>query len=964
MGLTQSHSNSLEMPRWLAGRRCLLSAILLLCSSLSTAQDESPAELPQVKHLAAALADEGSRDDTLLTLLAVANLLQYGSQADSLRVAELEGRFRDERAWLDRLSARFLEVPLRPSLLDPAAWFVTRELDQHNLSAGTLVSPLGPDDGSMLRQLFDRGDERLAATLLPEMLPRVERQAPALWGSLLAQLPVDPTLSALVTALNADWFDPWLAAEPPAPAAEGAVTDVVDTEIGSLRAIAGAAVTSGPPDALRLKRLRYSLLLGVPPQPEPDSADAAYLLALADAVDGLYRREYLAFTEALLWVASDLLLAESAAAEQRSRIPPLLADLLPAFSDAYAAEFSEIDPRINSSLAAVFDVMQYLQSATIEPSRVASLRGDVANVVAELVLLIPDMDYYFEQPVRERISEEIDICISIVADHDSEGRSKLSRDQFERCLESLVTMANEQVTRAELAGDPDGPFGTEQLRRELMLTPWQRVNYVLGYLHDQHPTGCELPAEPLPNPLEWSSLANLIVWFAEQSPVYFQTPQNEARIVDMRQRGMQLLQSWVQQVDCISGAGNGLNDPLTRGLADYRQALDDLVAALREADLEFRAARLKPGADVVLHGDASQRTAFRSEELLIGPCDSSRSCEMNGLLETTRALIGLFPDPYLLADQAGLGEVEICYDNMQWVNRRSEPVRADDPHVANYFGQLSFDLLGRYRENGAITNVFGFNFVSPSEYHYLFGPASKEVLDDSCPTEWIGSRIVTPLGSKHGVRIVPDRLTYLAAARTLPSQAIGANWSRNEEWRDSFITGLDVTPYEYPLDVSIGDRVNQHLQALYQAEQSTLYSALFQPDSRAAGSVEGTLFERLQELHVRKALLRSYMNLFYPQFMVDSSEIRGFLEGQESLLDRAMLRRFRAANVAMSSINQSGLERLDRFQALWGRQPEAVRRSGTNAISVAHAITRLNSLYLDFFAAPARERQAPSGISF
>ena len=124
------------------------------------------------------------------------------------------------------------------------------------------------------------------------------------------------------------------------------------------------------------------------------------------------------------------------------------------------------------------------------------------------------------------------------------------------------------------------------------------------------------------------------------------------------------------------------------------------------------------------------------------------------------------------------------------------------------------------------------------------------------------------------------------------------------------------------------------------------------------------MFERLQELNARKALLRGYMNLFYPQFMVDSSEIRGSLEGQESLLDRAMLRRFREANVAISSINQSGLERLERFQALWGRQPEAVRRSGTNAISVAHAITRLNSLYLDFFAAPPRERQAPSAISF
>jgi hypothetical protein len=585
-------------------------------------------------------------------------------------------------------------------------------------------------------------------------------------------------------------------------------------------------------------------------------------------------------------------------------------------------------------------------------------------VIAELVLLIPDMNYYFEQPVRERISEEIDVCISIVADRDEDGRSTLSREQFEGCLESLVGMARDQVSRAELAGDPDGPFGREQLRRELMLTPWQRINYVLGYLNDQHPTGCQMPAQPLPNPLEWSSLATLVVWFARQSPIYFQTPQNEDRIVGMRRQGMELLEAWAQQVDCISAAGSGLNDPISRGLADYRRQLDQLVGSLREAELAFRTERLKPGADVVLHGDANQRTAFRSEDLLIGPCDGTRICEMAGNLETTRALIGLFPDPYLIADQTGLGAVEICYDNVQWVERRSAPVRADDPHVANYYGRLSFELLGRYRESGETRDVFGFNFVSSTEHHYLFAAANEEVLGDSCPMEWVGSRIVTPLGSQQRFRVVPDRLTYLAAARTLPSRLISTNWSRNEEWRDSFVTGLGVTAYEYPPDLSINDRVNQHLQAMYKAEQASLYNDLFRAAVRSGVSGEDSLSDRMEDLNAGKTLLRSYMNLFYPQFMVDSSEIRGLLEGQHSLLDRSVLRRFREANVAVSSINETGLLRLERFQALWGRQPEVVRRSGTNAISVAHAITRLNSLYIEFFAAPPRDEGAQSVVTF
>lgn len=975
MGVRFFYSKFRASPRLVSIWVPLSALTLLLCcgpikaqeATQEAAQEAVLAELPGTRHLAAALADESSRSDTLLTLAAVAHLLQYGSQADASRVVELEARFRDDRAWLDRLAGRFVAVPMRPPLLDPAAWFLARELDQQSLSPDSLVSPMGPDSESLLRQLFDRSDERLAATLLPEYLPRVEILSTALWGQLLAQLAADPVLAALVRALNADWFDPWIAAEPPAPVAAVEADEAYDSVaegINDLQAIAGTAMTVGPPDALRLKRLRFNLLMSLPDLNEPGAADAGYLLGLASAIDGLYRREYLAFTEILLWVSSGLLMTEIVEEEARSRIPGVLAQLLPGLSNAYAGGFSEVDPRINVSLATVFDAMQYLQSTALDPARLASLRRETADVIAELVLLIPDMNYYFEQPVRERISEEIDVCISIVADRDEEGRSTLSREQFEGCLESLVGMARDQVSRAELAGDPDGPFGREQLRRELMLTPWQRINYVLGYLNDQHPTGCQMPAQPLPNPLEWSSLATLVVWFAKQSPVYFQTPQNEDRIVGMRRQGMELLEAWAQQVDCISAAGSGLNDPVSRGLAEYRWQLDQLVGSLREAELAFRTERLKPGADVVLHGDANQRTAFRSEELLIGPCDSARICEMAGNLETTRALIGLFPDPYLIADQTGLGEVEICYDNVQWVERRSEPVRADDPHVANYHGRLSFDLLGRYRDSGETRDVFGFNFVSSTEHHYLFAAANEEVLGDSCPTEWVGSRIVTPLGSKQAIRIVPDRLTYLAAARTLPSQLIGTNWSRNEEWRDSFVTGLGVTAYEYPPDLSINDRVNQHLQAMYKAEQASLYNDLFRPGARSGVSGEDSLFDRMEDLNASKTLLRSYMNLFYPQFMVDSSEIRGLLEGQHSLLDRSVLRRFREANVAVSSINETGLLRLERFQALWGRQPEAVRRSGTNAISVAHAITRLNSLYIEFFAAPPRDEGAQSVVTF
>ena len=973
-------------------------------------------DLPDAGHLAAALSDQDSRTDTLMTMIAVAHLLDYGVSANLDEIDALTARFRDERAWLDRLAGNYLDLPIRGSQLDPAAWFVLLELDQHQVVPGLAVSPLGPAYSSLMRQLFDHSDERLSAAVLPELLQRIEIRSMPLWRNLLEAVLVNEALLAVVAGLNEDWFEPWIAVEPPAYADLEIATGVVDKALAALWALAGSTVMSGPPDALGLKLLRFNLLTTLHELDALQWKDAQYLLVLASAVDGLNENRYLAFTESLLWVVSNLLIPQQQLVEPaidplfeplfeplfdlrsqprlptptepglvteavtvselemvpdleteaeivvpealpRSRIPRFLSELLPRLSNAFAGEFSEVDPRINANLAVVFDVVQYLQSGQPEQDRLVSLRRDVGDAIAQLVLLIPEMDYYFDQPVRQRIAQEISTCNGIAAKAGQQGAASLSREQFDGCLQSLVELSEDLVNREELAGDPDGPFGDEQLRRELRMPPWQRINFSLGYLREHFPTGCEAPDQPIPNPLEWSSLATIITWLARQAPVYFQTPENEALLMRMRKQGVEMLQSMAQQVDCISGTGSGIHDPVTRSLADYRVALNKLVAGIREAELEYRAERLKPGSDVVLHGDASQLTAYRTEELIINPCDPDLICEMSGPLEATRALVGLFPDTYLIADQTGLGSIEICYENMQWVNRRAEPVRPDDPHVANYFGQLSFDLVGRYQEKGKLSRVFGSNFVSPDEYHYLFAAATDEVLEDSCPTEWVGTTIITTLNKSSGIRVVPNRLTYLASARQRPSEIINANWSRGAEWRDWFVTGLGVTPREHDADEGMADHVNQHLQALYQAEQAALYASLLRPPSRRGWRRNTeTLFDLQEDLSVRKALARSYINLFYPGLMIDSDEIRGSLEGYDALLDTAVLRRFREANVAVASINQTGLARLEQFQAEWARQPDAVRRSGSLATGVAHAIIRLNTLYLDFFVLPAEDQ--------
>ena len=565
--------------------------LTLIIASTTWAQEAPLDELPGPRHLAAALCDTASRTDTLMTLMVAAHLLEDVALREIGDPASLAARFRDDRSWLDRLATRYPEVPMRSSALDASAWFLLRELDQHRLIPPPLVSPLGPAIRDLMRQVFDRTNERLAAAFLPELLMQMEPLAPALWHRMLLRAGEDEAFLEIVSALNADWFDPWLAAEPPAPTGQEAEGDPVAQAMQEFQVLAASAMREDPPDALSMKRLRFNLLMAIPGLASEQVRDATHLLRLVTAIDGLQDRQYLAFTETLLWVVADLLLAhmqpdmaqqqelsasdsalesgaadadqtggaegpgttegaeiaETADAEQAkpaaedqldessgndgepaaespadgllpaipsSALSRVLADLLPQLSNAFARDFADVDPRINASLAAAFDIVQNLQEGPPGRARFTLLLGELADAIAQFVLLTPDMNFYFDQPVRRRIAEEIDICTSIAAARDRDGHSTSSREQFDRCLASMADLSTSAVRSAELAGDPNGPFGAEQLQRELVLPPWQRINYALGYLHERNKAACAAPEEPLPNPLEWSALATALVWFA------------------------------------------------------------------------------------------------------------------------------------------------------------------------------------------------------------------------------------------------------------------------------------------------------------------------------------------------------------------------------------------------------------------------------------------------------------------
>lgn len=950
--------------RW-SGVLCFCLCVLLLSLSFNCTVQAQESELattpesveetvkprlPDSSQFVMQLATPALRNKALLDLATVANLLIRLDLEPLIEQSGMAQHFLDDRAWLQLLVDRYGWVVPHSAILDPAAWLVFEELQQHDIEDMAMVFPGRTPEAALAHQVFQRAGERLAAANLPFLLLEVEADAVQTWETFIALVSSEGLIDPAWKEVESSWFPDQQFLQTPASDVDAdALPMIVEDSLRDMSKLVSSTVTAGPPNASDLLQIRYALLSGMLQLDAESRARARDVLYLSSLIDGLQDGRYIDFSVGLLSVTSSLLGSQETASVTLALVEWLISEL-PDISVLHAVDFARVDPRLNTVMATAYDVLREIALAGEQTLDIRAARIKLADAVAQLALLIPDMAYYFDTPVRAKIIEEVDICISIAVGVSEEGFDSMTRSQFDACMASLLQLAEEETRLAELSGNMNGPFTAETLRRELSVTPWQRINYGIGYLHERYSSACQSPSRALPNPLEWAVLATTMAWFAESAPIYFQTPENESRLTSMRAIGEQIILGLAEQTACFSASGGGLNDPISRSMTDYELALRNLGAGVDSAEIDFRDQRLSPGADALLEGNALQATGYRPDNLVIQPCDQQAVCEMSGDLSTTRALIGLFPDEYLIAEQTGLGRIEICYRNMEWVQRRSELVRPDDENVANYFGYLGFDLMGRFVEKDQSTDIFGFRFISPQEHHYLFAQTSEEVLQDSCPVEWVGTRVVTPLREDRN-GIVPNRLTYLAASRKLPSRLLQNNWARGAEWRDWFVTGIGVSTLDLPPPPEISTRLDQHLQSLYQAEQTEIYQRLLIPNLKNSNGDNISLFTEMSQVSITKSLMRMQMMLFYPASLTESDAIRMSIAGGEGLLDGRMLRRFKEQNTALTTVNGIARQRLDELRVAWEKQAEVERRQGSISTSLMHALTRINILYREYFTA-------------
>lgn len=590
--------------------------------------------------------------------------------------------------------------------------------------------------------------------------------------------------------------------------------------------------------------------------------------------------------------------------------------------------------RIDIDLPVILALFEDAAAHLADPdARVVPALIELGDVYARLALFAPDMAFYLDQPVRSDVRQAIERC-----NPDPLLVGPLPRDVFERCLEKLVAVIDSGLDSEELVGGRQGPFAREFLRRELGLVSWQRAAYLDGHLAWMLDAPCQ-PPEWF-NVLEWSTLVEHLARWVEQRPVFFVATRWQQVLDGFGRRVREKSRMHADWIDCVTGQGRERRDPVVRLIERQERALDRIEQALEAADRDYYRRHTRTGADIALDGPADQVTGYRPESLVIGPCAGAETCGARVQLPASRALLGLFPNVYLLADQIGLGTIGLCYDNVRWVKRTMTPARGDRSNVANFHGRLAFDLVGDFRGEQQAETVFRRRLVDEQLRHYLFSEANPELLESACPHQHIGEPIASELGGKR-VALVPDRLTYFTSAPTTADAQLQANWTRGAEWRDWFVTGERIELLESTDGDHLELAVQAQLAALAVERERQLSAPLIRPARRDETDPAA---RAMAEVSASAAMLRRILEIHYPRVIRHDDDVRALVSGSESLISRDRVRMLRDGGVPTRQVPDIGQARLERLRDHWLSLPAELREQGQPAPELDFGHERLELL--------------------
>lgn len=736
-------------------------------------------------------------------------------------------------------------------------------------------------------------------------------RAPWFWKEFLDQLQREPELIPLIQPL----VEPWLPLPLNAPMAQwralddpaSETLDVVRTPMDwdqlmteTVDRLLDQALPGGQEMQASNRLLPYRAY--AQDRDHPD--DALRWMAIIAAVNQSAGGEYLPLLDSLWELANQSgSCRQSGSCEQLSTLLAQLEVLNDQILPALTA--------INTQWAGAYQQLKQLLREQQSADQAGQATGmDVATSVTDrsralidlrvvLDLGVTHLDRYLMLPLRQSITDDVSACYVIGQQPLPLPVEPITDGQYQRCIEAFRRWGADSAGQVELTGRNAGPYEIEHLNRELRLLPWQRINYWGGFAEYTLATDCALPIDQIVNPLEWSMAVRSLVWFATQWPHFATSGSVQEAVAVLRSKGLDLLRYAAALRACRDASGQ---DTAARLIDQYRQEVAQLSTAIEHSTQAFRARVLREQSDVQLAAGAVQSTDYRPTELTIGPCDESRSCGMTRQLPSTRALFGLFPAELLVAHQIQLGTLSICYDEVEWVDRRAVVPDNGYKAMANYHGTLSYKLVGRY--DGISEPVFEMPVQSHREYEYLFGANTEEVLSESCPISLFDTQVTSQLPEDR-FNLVPRRLTFLTTARMAPSDIFSEHWADGDEWRDWFDTD-EIS--QMPVNEPLREQIDARLAELYAQWNSDLYAQLL-GNVEAGENGKGSLSDVLMRLQIYKSALHTYLRLFDPVSFDAEQILAALLTGDQGLPDRRVVLSMQNADRPVTDLVDLAIER-------------------------------------------------------
>ena len=522
--------------------------------------------------------------------------------------------------------------------------------------------------------------------------------------------------------------------------------------------------------------------------------------------------------------------------------------------------------------------------------------SDLNQQIFKQLTGISNPSAYFNHPLRQTIQENLEVCLNLSVKQPPEPPEPIDNNQFISCLNDFVLWGTISAQSADLASNLIRLDNVGSINRALDLPSVQIINNLTMQAAGE--VECQQQLTPRSNAVEWLLAAETVSWFHDRWPALMADSSHQSLLLSLLNHGQQIH----QYPDCLNQA-----KPLNKQLQLLTSKWEKLKAEINNQVKAYTQTELTAGNDIDLFRSTDQQTQFIPSEMVIKACDVTTACGAFESFSPSVELLSLFPNHLRLAEQFGLGKLSICYDQVQWVNRKTAPTHLDNNKIANFSGQLSIKLIGRFQDQAVFTQ----NLISDQPHVYLFGENNQETLDMSCPLPIIGKQINTTL-DRGTFGLLPNRLTFLTAQKTDINAVLRSNWDR---WQSKVINQPEENFTVFNDMVEVKNALNDAFLVHVNAIQQQIYRKLIA--NNLSRSNDSALSKAVFEFLTHRRLLTHMTTGMYPQLYAEKTNIRSALAGQNRLVDMQFFRQAYQSQMNVMDMMLLGDENLANHHFDW-----------------------------------------------